>query len=448
MTIIRYIALGASVSGALLATSLRAQDLVTEPTTEVGTSGSPLQDTSPFTQLSHDDGSLRAGAAPTAPLFDVSRRIHFAASVLGGYDDNVNLTPNGSPSWYANPTGTVSYMFGSSRLAFNLLAGAGLTYYFDHPDGRDYDPDVHVQLSLAFKATPRLTLDFSTSTSYQEQPDFSTNLSANLRLGGYFRSENRLSARYRFTPRFSTVTSYTLGALEYNSSEGSLHDRLQHTFSQEVRYLLFPTTSATAEYRFSLTDFANVASDSTTHSFIAGVNQSFSPRLTASLRAGVQLRSTESGGDHTSPYGEGTIRYALQQAHGQTSSGSFISWTNRYSIEESDIPGDSRRETFRTNLQVSYAITGRITGSIDLVYLHGDNGGSDTIADVAPTGSSGEDVFDIGPSLQYAVTRYLAVTAGYRHSEVDRGSNPSTTGQIESFSFSRNRFFAGVNITF
>lgn len=448
MTIIRYIIL-VTLSATLVATSLRGQDVVTEPTTGAQTSETavPAESTSPSTQTSPDDRSLRAGSAPNAPVFDEARRIHFAAGVLGGYDDNVNLTPDGSPSWFANPTAAVSYTFGSSRLALTLQTGAGLTYYFDHPDGRDYDTNAFVQLSAAYKATPRLTLNFSTSTSYQSQPDFSTELSVNTRLGSFFRSADRLSASYQFTPRLSTVTSYALGALEYESSEGSLHDRLQHTFAEELRYLVFPTTTATAEYRLTLTDFANVPTDSTTHSFVTGVDQSFSPRFSASVRGGVQLRSTENAGNTTSPYGEGTIRYSLQPA-GQTSSGSFISWTNRYSIEESDIPGGSSRQTFRTNLQLSYAITARVSGSLDLSYFHGDDEGSGSVLNPALLRSSSQDVFDIAPSLRYAVTRYLALSVGYRHSEVDRGLNRSTAGQLDAPSFSRNRYFAGVNITF
>jgi hypothetical protein len=43
----------------------------------------------------------------------------------------------------------------------DLLTGGGINYYFDHPGGRDYDPIVYLQFSVAYKVTPRLTLDFS-----------------------------------------------------------------------------------------------------------------------------------------------------------------------------------------------------------------------------------------------------------------------------------------------
>ena len=54
----------------------------------------------------------------------------------------------------------------------DLLTGGGINYYFDHPGGLNYDPIVFLNFSLAYKVTPRLTLDFSTSSSYESQPEF------------------------------------------------------------------------------------------------------------------------------------------------------------------------------------------------------------------------------------------------------------------------------------
>ena len=129
--------------------------------------------------------------APKLPEFDIGRRLQISASVNGGYDDNVLLTPNGSPSWFANPNVNLSYQFGSDRLAMDLLTRGGIIYYFDHPGGLNYDPIVSLDFSLAYKVTLRLTLDFSTSSFYGAQPDFSTALSSTRRLGNYIRSENR-----------------------------------------------------------------------------------------------------------------------------------------------------------------------------------------------------------------------------------------------------------------
>src|SRR5207248_11232094 len=120
------------------------------------------------------------------------------------------------------------------------------SYYFAHPGGRDFDPNVYLDLSLVYKASERLTFDVSALAAYQAQPDVSSALSANRRLGNFFRSADNISAHYRWTPRFSTVTSYNFSALEYQNSTASSGDRLENHLGEQVRYLLFPTTTATA----------------------------------------------------------------------------------------------------------------------------------------------------------------------------------------------------------
>src|SRR5437763_7417760 len=108
-------------------------------------------------QIRPDEGSPVAGTEVNAPEFDIGRHLHLSGSLNGGYDDNVNLTPTGSPSWYANPTVNLRYLFGRHRLAMDLLAGGGINYYFDHPGGRDYDPLVYLDLSAEYKVTLSLT---------------------------------------------------------------------------------------------------------------------------------------------------------------------------------------------------------------------------------------------------------------------------------------------------
>src|SRR5882672_11182693 len=66
-------------------------------------------------QIRPDEGSPVAGTEITTPEFNIGRHLHLSGSLNWGYDDNVNLTPTGSPSWYANPTANFRYQFGSAR---------------------------------------------------------------------------------------------------------------------------------------------------------------------------------------------------------------------------------------------------------------------------------------------------------------------------------------------
>ncbi len=445
VTITNYSRLALILAALAIAGQLEAQvDLpAPESETEDQTEAAPPPELTPEApvQIRPDEGSPVAGTEVHAPQFDIGRHFHLSGSLNGGYDDNVNLTPTGSPSWYANPTANFRYQFGSTRLAMDLLTGGGINYYFDHPGGRDYDPIVYLELSVAYKVTPRLTLNFSTSSAYQSQPELGTALSAINRLGNYFRSENQLSAHYKLSPRLSSVTGYSFRALEYESPAASGHDRLQHSFSEQLRYLWLPTTTVSGEYRFGITDFQSTGREATTQSLTAGLEQSFSPRFKAGLHSGVQLRS-QNGGERTSPYVETSLHYQLAAR-------TYIIWTNRYSIEESDLQRAAGRETFRTNLKLNYAMTARISASLALTYSHGDNDTSNQISSGSFGGSSAETTFDITPSVRYAITQRCAVNAGYRHTEVDRGSGAAELDPFQSVtSYSRNRYFAGITISF
>jgi opacity protein-like surface antigen len=433
-----------------------------ESETEDQTEAAPSPDLTPGgpMQIRPDEGSPVAGAE-VAPLFDIGRRLQISASINGGYDDNVLLAPNGSPSWFANPQANLSYRFGSARLAMDLLTSGGIIYYFDHPGGLNYDPVVSLDLSLAYKVTLRLTLDFSTSSFYGAQPDLSSALSSTRRLGNYIRSENRLSAHYRLSPRLSSVTGFFLSALEYESSAASGNNRLEPAFSQQLRYLWQPTTTVSGAYRISLNDAQGGGGQSTTQSLVAGLQQSFSPRFQAGLHSGVQFRSGNNGGQ-TSPYVETTLRYELAAQGGyglarlgrtlsrQSANGTYIIWTTRYSIEESDVQTSSGRETFRTNLLLNYAVTARISAGLGLSYSHGDNGTSNQISSRALGGSSTQTTFDITPSVRYAITQRCAVNVGYNYTDVGgRGSNSTVSNPLQSFgSYTRNRYFAGITLSF
>ena len=457
MTISNYSRLALILAALAIAGQLEAQvDLpAPESETEGQTEAAPSPEFTPGApvQIRPDEGSPVAGTEVTAPEFDIGRRFQLSGSLTGGYDDNVNLTPTSSPSWYASPNVSFGYRFGSARLAMDLLTGGGINYYFDHPGGRYYDPIIYLNLSVAYKLTPRLTLDFSTSSVYESQPELGTALSSTRRLGNYFRSENLLSAHYRLSPRWSSVTGYTLSALEYASSAASINDRLEHAFYEQLRYLWMPTTTLSGEYRFSLNESQGAQGNSNTQSLIAGLEQSFSPRFKASLRSGIQLRSSDSNGAQTSPFVETSLEYQMgsqgRTASRRSDATTYIIWTTRYSIEESDVQQSAGRETFRTNLKLNYAITARISASLALIYSNGDNGTNNQISNGSLGGSSSETTFDITPSIRYAITQHCAFNVGYRYTDVKNGSGTAGLEPNQSLnSYTRNRYFAGVTLSF
>jgi hypothetical protein len=373
---------------------------------------------------------------------------HVSVSVRGGYDDNVNRsTFDTQESWFTSASVGLNYEFGSPRTRVTLTSGAGVTYYFDRDDDEfagdfdDYDFNVFVGASITHKATPRLTLSANLYASYQSQPDFqsfnASTISINRQSQDFFFSVNRFSVAYLWTPRFSTNTSYTLGIINYDNAVVSrFEDRLEHTIGNEFRFLVWPTTTVIGEYRFGMVDYTdNDDRSSTSHFLLAGFDHSFSPRFNMSARAGVEFRNYDDDftggrveGSRTHPYAESTLNYAIAQ---RTS----ISWTNRYSLEQPDVPEAFSRSTYRTSISLKHNFTARITAGLNVAYQHDENDGSFGI------GGFSEDAIDIWLSVRYAINRNFAIDAGYQRTEV-------FSDEALFREFSRNRYYVGGTFTF
>lgn len=398
--------------------------------TTIATTGSSTSTTAGSDQAGSDD----SGTTPTIGVGKfASLPFHVSVTVRGGYDDNVLTSPfnkQGSP--FVNVDFGLTYNFGSPRLAINLQTAGGITDYFDQPGGVNYDFNPNMNFSLTYKASPRLTLSETTYAAYQNQPDFVYNAGLNRRSGSFFYATNKFSAAFRWRPRFSTVTSYTLSIVKYDdASSGSFENRVEHTFGNEFRFLVWPTTTLVAEYRLGILDYENSIRSSTSNFFLGGLDHNFSPRISVSTRAGIEVRTFDTLGTRTDPYVEGTLVYAL----GPHLS---LSWNNRYSIEEPDVVGSQARTTFRTGLTGSYKLTARITAALSAYYEHDVNDPSMIYFFIQP--GFVEDSLSTSLTLQYAINHTWGLNLGWDFTDVQ--------SEIAGREYDRNRFYGGVNFTF
>lgn len=400
----------------------------------ISSTDSKIDMSSTDSQVAPTTGDLGTGNFSRFPF-------HVSVSVRGGYDDNITTSSiDRQESWFTNASAVFTYDFGNARTQAKLQTGGGVTYYWDNvrtvgiSNDQNYDVNAYVSFSLLHKATPRLTLSTTGYATYQTEPDFTLALGLNRRNGNFFYTQDKFTATYLWTPRFSTATSYTFGAIQYDdSSIGFFQDRFENTFGNEFRFLLWRTTTLVAEYRFQLVSYDNdIGRDSMTHFALAGFDHTFNPRFNASFRGGAQFRAYEkSTDDRSSPYFEGTLNYAL----GKNTS---VAWTNRYAIEEPDVLLSPSRTTFRSGLRASHNFTPRITGNLGLYYEHDDYESVNTATAFSP--SFTEEAVDIAFSLRYVITRYLGVEAGYNHTEV--------SSDIALREYSRNRYWGGLNFVF
>jgi hypothetical protein len=357
---------------------------------------------------------------------DVPLRVSLFTGI--GYDDNIFAEHSDRRgSGYTQASINVASHIGTHRTRLDANLGLGLDYYWDRP-GQSIDPNINLNLTFAHQLNPRILITFSDYLTFASQPNLQLGLGPN-QVSNYFYTSNQLGLGYQWTPRFSTLTSYSANILVYdNSSIGNSLNRLENLISQQFRFLLRPTITAVAEYRFGYIDyFSNSGMNSYSNFILGGADLTLSPRLTFGFRAGVEFRNYEKAQpgqeqDLIYPFGESTLTYQYRP-------GSYIEWYNRYGLEESDL-GVGYRQTFRTGLKISHLFGARLRAIGAGYYSYNDY--------VNP--SLTENVLDLNVGLTYQINRALAASTGYTF---ERDFSQEITRD-----YYRNRVYLGLSFTF
>src|SRR5438105_10097766 len=129
---------------------VRAQEAVstTSSTATTTSSSGTTTDASQATTSSTTAATAVAGEPSGTGIFSKSP-VKITATLLGGYDDNVNTAP-GHKEGSSFTTGNVvlSYDFGNPRLQLGLGAAAGGTYYYERIANQNYDIDLLLGLEV------------------------------------------------------------------------------------------------------------------------------------------------------------------------------------------------------------------------------------------------------------------------------------------------------------
>lgn len=377
-------------------------------------------------ETSEDSAPLGLGIFSRKPF-------NLTFSVREGFDDNVFTTANDKVhSFYTNLAAGINYGFGGSRLQLTSSLNGGMTYYYSRP-GDKIDFNGSFSLNAVYLATQRLTVTVNTVTAYLSQPDLSIVGSTNRNDGDYVYSSNTISAAYQWSEKFSTVTAYNFNVVYYvdndlNQNQG----RVEQTISQSFRWLLLPKTTVVAEYRFNPNLYFDADLNTYNNFFLVGVDQIFNPRLKWSARVGAQVGFDDNPDDGDSvyigPYMESTLTYQA----GRTTS---LFWNMRYGTEASGLNNVTQRQTFRTGVGLSQAITKRIAFNLGANYQCNYYDQQNVIP------SFYENIFDLSVALNFQVVRYASLQVGYQFTA---DLAPSYTGR----NYTRNVAFIGANFGF
>jgi putative beta-barrel porin BBP2 len=360
------------------------------------------------------------GAFPQRPLTaSLVGSVGYDDNVLGSHDDRVG-------SGFTAPSLDLAARIGKERTVFTLYSQLGFIAYWDIP-GQAIQPNVSLDVTFTHQFNPRLVLGLSSYTSYLGQPNFALAIGKSTNVGNYVYSSNSLSLGYEWTPRFSTATSYTLNATYYQaSSVGTTGNLLEHIFAQQFRYLLFPTVTAAAEYRFSYEQYVNTNLDSYSNFALVGADFTLSPRLQLTFRVGGQFETDlfHGGNSPSSPYFESTVTYAYRPL-------SFMQWYNLYDSERSDISSTTNKDVYRTGLRILHSFGAKLKLGGGVYYSYNHNGSPASVD---------ENDLEATATANYLLTRAFALQASYTFTGV--------LSDITSRTYYRNTVFVGASFTF
>ncbi len=352
------------------------------------------------------------------------RPYHFTFSLNQGYDDNVYTSHNNKQgSMFTSGSVGAIVKLSDGRTSLEAALSAGGSYYYDRNDS--FDPDITLNLDFSHVFSSKLRLDITTYLAYQAEPDFQIGFGQNRRSGNYLYGSVGFNLAQTFTRRFSIVYGYTVSGVYYDESFiADISNRIEQTYSLQLRYLIQPTVSLVGEYRFGIVTYDAANRDSTSNYALVGLDFTLNRRLTASIRAGAQFRSSDDLGDETSPFVESTLTYK----YGERSS---IQWLNRYGFEESDFGFGSTRKTYRTGLTINHRISSRISANGGVFYTTSSYSGSF---------GDNEQTLDLNAGLTYSVNRLLSLQTGYTYTKV--------YSDFVLREYDRNRVYLGATLTF
>jgi len=355
-------------------------------------------------------------------------------TVNGGYNDNVNATPEGAGSPFSQAYVTLTKDLRTERTQLRMILGGGVTYYFDlMNDSTDYKGNLN--FTVQHNISERLAVAAAINALYTSEPQFGTDLGS-VRRTNYFSTNNTFSARYFWTPRLATYTSYQLATINYEDEVASLaQDRVDHTLGESIRYSFSPRTTLIGEYRFELIDYETAPRDSTTHLAIGGLEYQFTPRLSATVLGGATFRKFDEGSadQFIDPNASASLNYRFSPS-------ASLNWTADYSVEEPNSTETLTQITLRTRtgLKFIWQPTSRLITDLAVSYYHDENTSrlSAVSPELAPQDFN-QDGFELLLEAKYVLADRVALDLKYAHTNLD-----SVGG------YSRNVYTAGLAFKF
>lgn len=400
---------------------------------------------------------------------DPARSWSVSASLRGFYDDNVNTSSTDQVRSYGVEV--------SPTLAYNLALeqttlAASYTYAYKWYEkainrGSDHDNQTHTLAArLTHTFSERLLMSVQDSFVIGQEPDV-------LRIGnnGYdsfqsfsgdnIRNYGSIAFNAQVSRQFGIEVGYANALYDYadNSDFGNSAylDRLEHSVHIDGRWNFQRDTVGIIGYQYSFvcytadeylatipptltTPAINVYSDSRnsrTHYGYVGLEHTFLPDLTGSIRAGVSYSDYFNSPDSDTtlaPYFKGNLTYSYaQESHLEVGVSHDRTATDQFSIQGTSITHDS--ESTVAYLALTHRIIPKLFGSVIGTYQYSTlNGGQ--------FDQESDSYYVFGANLEYRINRHVSANVGYNYDRLDSNSK---TGRGD---YDRNRVYVGATFVY
>lgn len=356
-------------------------------------------------------------------------------SALSGYD-RINYADLSNDDVSSGFVGAgLGFIFAKSDRITEISTGGDFDamYYFNKgPGNKDTNYNTRVNLDIRHAASRRLTVSNNLYASYEIEPDFNIGVSNAIPSGQYFYGYNNFAVSYAWSERFATTASYTFSGIKYEDDElGQFENRFTNIVALQGSYKLSRTTSLTAEYRFEKDTYPDspddqINPDYTSHYLLVGVDQAWSPTLSASARVGAQFYDSDRNQD-VAPYLEASLNLA-------TSRLSSLRWYNQLGYNGSQVGDFDARYSYSTGIIANYQFSEKFSGNVGMGYVYSDYQASDTVP------GANENQFYGSFGMNYRFNKNIAVQANYSFTTIN--------SDISFNEYDRHYTTVGLNASF
>lgn len=331
----------------------------------------------------------------------------------GGYDRIHYSDPSqgNTDSFFLQGGVGLLYNHNDHTTKFGVTGEFDSLYYFDPmPNGDHTFYNTHVGVNYSQQINRRLSVTDNFYLAYEMQPDYAIGATSAATSGQYLYGYNNFAVTYAWSERFATTTGYTIEGIHYDENDlASVDDRLSHIFSQQFSYKLSRKTVLAAEYRFELANYKSGTPglpdpDYKAHYALVGVDQAWSPTLTASARVGAEFYESDRG-DKTAPYFESSLSWALSRT-------STLRWYTQLGYDGAELGEYNSRYSFRTGVIAARQFTERLSGNVSINYVHSEFDGNDLVS------SGSDDEINAGVGVDYRLWRHVSLKANYSYTTI------------------------------